>query len=72
VIAPALQGFDALDQVEVDRALLELDGTANKSKLGANALLAVSMATARAAATQLELPLTGISVAQTPARCPCR
>ena len=57
VIAPALQGFDALDQVEVDRALLELDGTPNKSKLGANALLAVSMATARAAATQLELPL---------------
>jgi len=57
VIAPALQGFDALDQVEVDRALLDLDGTTNKSKLGANALLAVSMATARAAATQLELPL---------------
>ena len=57
VIAPALQGFDALDQTEVDRALLELDGTPNKSKLGANALLAVSMATARAAATQLELPL---------------
>src|ERR1044072_9047085 len=38
VIAPALQGFDALDQVEVDRALLDLDGTANKSKLCANAL----------------------------------
>ena len=57
VIAPALQGFDALDQVEVDRALLELDGTSNKSTLGANALLAVSMATARAAATQLEIPL---------------
>ena len=57
VIAPALQGFDALDQSEVDRALIELDGTPNKSKLGANALLAVSMANARAAATQLELPL---------------
>ncbi len=57
VIAPALQGFDALDQVEVDRALIELDGTPTKSKLGANALLAVSMATARAAAAQLELPL---------------
>jgi len=39
VIAPALQGFDALDQAEVDRALIELDGTPNKSKLGANALL---------------------------------
>jgi len=57
VIAPALQGFDALDQAEVDRALIELDGTPNKSKLGANALLSVSLATARAAATQLELPL---------------
>ena len=49
IIAPALHGFDALDQAEVDRALIELDGTENKSKLGANALLAVSMATARAA-----------------------
>ena len=57
IIAPALQGFDALDQAEVDRALIELDGTKNKSKLGANALLAVSMATARAAAIQLEIPL---------------
>src|ERR1044071_8495342 len=57
VIAPALQGFDALDQAEVDRALIELDVTDTKSKLGANALLAVSMATARAAAAQLELPL---------------
>src|ERR1043166_616311 len=57
VIAPALEGFDALDQAEVDQALLDLDGTETKSKLGANALLAVSMATARAAALQLELPL---------------
>ncbi|HEX6283628.1 MAG TPA: phosphopyruvate hydratase [Pyrinomonadaceae bacterium] len=57
VIAPALEGFDALDQAEVDRALLELDGTKTKSKLGANALLAVSLATARAAALHLELPL---------------
>src|ERR1041385_306088 len=57
IIAPALQGFDALDQAEVDRALIELDGTKNKAKLGANALLAVSMATARAAAIQLEIPL---------------
>src|SRR4026208_35820 len=57
IIGPALQGFDALDQAEVDRALIDLDGTKNKSKLGANALLAVSMATARASATQLELPL---------------
>ena len=57
VIAPALEGFDALDQAEVDGALLELDGTKTKSKLGANALLAVSLATARAAALHLELPL---------------
>ena len=57
IIAPALEGFDALDQAEVDRALLELDGTSTKSRLGANALLAVSMATARAAALHLELPL---------------
>lgn len=57
VIAPELEGFDALDQAEVDAALLALDGTKTKSKLGANALLAVSLATARAAAEYLELPL---------------
>lgn len=57
VIAPEIEGFDALDQAEIDQALLELDGTPTKSKLGANALLAVSMATARAAAAYLEIPL---------------
>jgi len=57
IIAPALEGYDALDQAEVDAALLELDGTKTKSNLGANALLAVSMATARAAALHLEIPL---------------
>src|SRR5262245_48495693 len=57
VIAPAVQGIDALDQAEVDQALLELDGTKTKAKLGANALLAVSLATARAAAAYLEVPL---------------
>ena len=56
-IAREIEGLDALDQVEVDSALLALDGTPNKSKLGANALLAVSLATARAAAAYLELPL---------------
>ena len=56
-IAPEIEGYDALDQAEVDAALLALDGTPNKSKLGANALLAVSLATARAAATYLEIPL---------------
>ena len=57
LIAHEISGFDALDQTEVDAALLALDGTPNKSKLGANALLAVSLATARAAATYLEIPL---------------
>ena len=57
VIGPALEGFDALDQIEIDEALLQLDGTKTKAKLGANALLSVSLATARAAATYLEIPL---------------
>ncbi|HEY2065833.1 MAG TPA: phosphopyruvate hydratase, partial [Gemmatimonadaceae bacterium] len=56
-IAPALAGADATDQMGIDAALLELDGTPNKSNLGANAILAVSMATARAAAEELGLPL---------------
>ncbi|MBT8493908.1 MAG: phosphopyruvate hydratase [Deltaproteobacteria bacterium] len=57
LISPALLGGDAGDQVGVDRAMLELDGTPNKAKLGANAILAVSMACARAAADNHELPL---------------
>src|SRR5439155_20287860 len=57
IIAPEVDGLDALDQAEVDSALISLDGTPNKSKLGANALLSVSMATARAAAAYLEVPL---------------
>ena len=56
-IAPALQGYDAFDQVRLDRAMLELDGTPNKGRLGANALLAVSLANARAAAQAAGLPL---------------
>ena len=56
-IAPALEGTDALDQREIDRALLELDGTLEKSRLGANALLGVSLAVAHAEASSLELPL---------------
>jgi enolase len=52
-----LKGMDVLDQREIDRKLIELDGTPNKSKLGANALLAVSMASARAAANTRQLPL---------------
>ncbi|HUS11695.1 MAG TPA: phosphopyruvate hydratase, partial [Pyrinomonadaceae bacterium] len=57
IIALEMDGMDALDQAEVDHALIDLDGTATKSKLGANALLAVSMANARAAAAYLEVPL---------------
>jgi enolase len=56
-IAPEIEGMDALDQVEIDHALIALDGTQTKAKLGANALLAVSLATARAAAAYLEIPL---------------
>ncbi len=56
-IAPELIGMDALDQEAVDRAMLELDGTPNKANLGANAILGVSLATARAAAEALGLPL---------------
>jgi enolase len=56
-IAPALAGADATDQMSVDASLIELDGTPNKGNLGANAILAVSMATARAAAQELGLPL---------------
>jgi enolase len=56
-IAPALLGMDATRQQEVDQRMIELDGTPNKGRLGANALLAVSMATARAAANALLSPL---------------
>src|SRR5918997_824316 len=56
-IAREVEGLDSLDQAEVDSVLVALDGTKNKSKLGANATLAVSLATARAAAAYLELPL---------------
>lgn len=56
-IAPKLLGIEATEQVLVDRIMLELDGTANKEKLGANAILSVSLAVARAAALELEMPL---------------
>jgi len=57
VIAPELMGEDAADQTAIDKLLLELDGTPNKSKLGANAILGVSLACARAAASAVGLPL---------------
>ena len=57
LIAPELIGRDAADQVDIDSLMLELDGTPNKRKLGANAILGVSLANAKAAAQALELPL---------------
>ena len=56
-IADAVVGMDAEDQVEVDAAMISLDGTENKGRLGANAILGVSLATAKAAADALGLPL---------------
>ncbi|MBW2406927.1 MAG: phosphopyruvate hydratase [Deltaproteobacteria bacterium] len=56
-IAPAVQGMDAADQIALDNVMIKLDGTSNKSKLGANAILSVSMAAARAAAHAYGLPL---------------
>ncbi len=57
IIAPEVIGMDALRQIDIDDLMLELDGTPNKSKLGANAILGVSLATARAAANFLDIPL---------------
>lgn len=57
IIAPEVIGLNALDQVGIDRLMIELDGTPNKAKLGANAILGVSMAVAKAAAESLGLPL---------------
>src|SRR5258706_5086507 len=56
-IFDALSGFDAADQLAIDRTLIELDGTPNKGRLGANAVLGVSLACAKAAATELDQPL---------------
>ncbi len=57
IIAPEIDSYDAVEQMEIDKLMIELDGTPNKSKLGANAILGVSMAVARAAADELGLPL---------------
>lgn len=70
IIAPEIIGLDAVDQVAIDEILIELDGTENKSKLGANAMLGVSMAVARAASEALELPffqyIGGVNAKQIP------
>jgi enolase len=57
VLAPALLGYDVADQTGIDEMMIRLDGTANKGKLGANAILAISMAVAKAAAEEAALPL---------------
>ncbi len=57
IIAPELEGYDALNQREIDQLMIELDGTPNKAKLGANAILGVSLSVAKAAAAAVELPL---------------
>ena len=57
IIAPALKGMSALDQVGIDQAMLKMDGTKTKSNLGANAILGVSLAVAKAAANYLDIPL---------------
>ena len=57
VITPAIMGLDAANQIALDNCMIKLDGTANKAKLGANAILGVSMAVARAAARAYEMPL---------------
>jgi enolase len=57
IIAPEVIGMNALEQVDIDQLMIELDGTPNKARLGANAILAVSMAVARAAAEALDMPL---------------
>src|SRR5688572_1614224 len=56
-LGPALQGMDAGDQTAIDNKMIDIDGTPNKGRIGANAILAVSMATARAAAAFLDVPL---------------
>jgi enolase len=73
VIAPALIGKDALGQMQIDQLMLDLDGTSNKSNLGANAILGVSMAVARAASQSLNMPLYqylgGVNAKRIPVPC---
>ena len=71
IIEPELLEIDVTDQVLIDRILCELDGTPNKEKLGANAILGVSLAVAHAGANAIGLPLSSTSVVSRPAPCPC-
>ena len=69
-IAPEIIGMNIFDQIEIDRVMIQLDGTENKSKLGANAILGVSMAVAKAAARALEIPLYRYLGGVSPKRMP--
>ena len=69
-IAPEIIGMNIFDQIEIDRVMIQLDGTENKSKLGANAILGVSMAVAKVAAKALELPLYRYLGGVSPKRMP--
>jgi enolase len=71
-ISEAVVGLDASEQSFIDRTLIDLDGTENKSRLGANALLAVSMANARAAAEESGLPLYRYFGGSGPMKMPVR
>ncbi len=71
-ILDAIGGMDAEDQVAIDEAMIALDGTPNKARLGANAILGVSLAVAKAAAETAGLPSTVTSAAFRAACCPCR
>ena len=71
-IFDALAGMDAEDQVKIDRAMIELDGTPNKARLGANAILGVSLAVAKAAAVPPTCRSTAMSAAPRPICCRCR
>ncbi len=68
-IAEALTDMDAVDQRVLDARMIELDGTPNKARLGANAILAVSMAAARAVANEYDFRFTAIWVERVPTRC---
>ena len=71
-IAPAIVGLDAHDQEAVDRLLIDLDGTPDKSNLGANAILGVSVALAQAAAASRQVPLYRSLARTAPSHFPCR
>jgi enolase len=71
-LAENLVGFDATEQAAIDAAMIEIDGTENKGRLGANAILGVSLAVAKAAADATGQPLTAMSEAHLPMFCPCR